>query len=83
LKPLGCIHNEKIGATVRYKGHKWGNHIIDMRSKKVHCVRPFLKEKTITRTEFLKLFNEGYGAERGLNFENIQPEKIIEFITHT
>lgn len=23
LKPLGCIHKEEIGATVRYKDHQW------------------------------------------------------------
>ncbi len=83
LKPLSCVHKEEIGATVRYRDHKWEKHTIDMRPKEVHCVCPFLKEKTITRKNFLKLFNEGYPAERGLNFENIQPEKVIKFITHT
>ena len=53
-----------------------------MHPKEVHCVCPFLKEKTITRMDFLKLFNEGYPAEHGMNFENIQPEKVAEFITH-
>jgi len=75
LKPLSCVHKEEIGATVRYRDHNWEKHIIDMRPKEVHCVCPFLKEKTIMRNDFLTLFNEGYPAERGLNFENIQPEK--------
>ena len=83
LKPLSCVHKEEIGATVRYRDHKWEKHTVDMRPKEVHCVCPFLKEKTITRKDFLTLFNEGYPAERGLNFENIQPEKVIKFITHT
>lgn len=83
LKPLGCVHKEEIGATVRYRDHKWEKCTFDMRPKEIHCVCPFLKEKTITRTDFLQLFNGGYPAERGLNFENIQLEKVAEFITHT
>ena len=83
LKPLGCVHTEEIGATVRYRDHKWEKCTFDMRPKEIHCVCPFLKEKTITRTDFLQLFNGGFPAERGLNFENIQLEKVVEFITHT
>ena len=83
LKPLGCVHTEEVGATVRYRDHKWEKCTFDMRPKEIHCVCPFLKEKTITRTDFLKLFNGGYPAERGLNFENIQLEKVAGFITHT
>ena len=82
LKPLGCVHNEEVGATIRYKDHKWKKQTLEMHPKEVHCVCPFLKEKTITRMDFLKLFNEGYPAEHGMNFENIQPEKVAEFITH-
>ena len=83
LRPLGCVHTEEIGATVRYRDHKWEKCTFDMRPKEIHCVCPFLKEKTITRTDFLQLFNGGFPAERGLNFENIQLEKVVEFITHT
>lgn len=83
LRPLSCVHEEEIGATIRYKDHKWEKHTIDMRPKEIHCVCPFLKEKIITRSDFLKLFNEGYSEERGLNFENIKLEKITDFITHT
>ena len=83
LRPLGCVHTEEIGATVRYRDHKWEKCTFDMRPKEIHCVCPFLKEKTITRTDFLQLFNGGFPAERGLNFENIKLEKVVEFITHT
>ncbi|WP_292378261.1 MAP7 domain-containing protein [Methanosarcina sp. UBA289] len=83
LKPLSCVHKEEIGATVRYRDYKWEKHIIDMRPKEVHCVYPFLKEKAITRSEFLRLSEESYSAEHGVNFENIAPEKLIDFLTHT
>ncbi len=83
LKPRGCVHREEIGATVRYKDHSWEKHTLDMRPKVVHCVCPFLKEKAITRSEFLKLYDTGNSAEHGLNFENISPEKLVEFLSHT
>ena len=83
LKPRGCVHREEIGATVRYKDHSWKKHTLDMRPKDIHCVCPFLKEKAITRSEFLKLYDTGNSAEHGLNFENISPEKLIEFLSQT
>ncbi len=83
LKPRGCVHREEIGATVRYKDHSWEKHTLDMRPKEIHCVCPFLKEKAITRSEFLKLYDTGNSAEHGLNFENISPEKLVEFLSHT
>ncbi|WP_440955524.1 SUMF1/EgtB/PvdO family nonheme iron enzyme [Methanosarcina sp. Mfa9] len=83
LKPRGCVHREEIGATVRYKDHSWEKHTLDMRPKEIHCVCPFLKEKAITRSEFLRLYDTGYSAEHGLNFENISPEKLVEFLSHT
>ncbi|AKB25032.1 serine/threonine kinase [Methanosarcina sp. MTP4] len=83
LKPRGCVHREEIGATVRYKDHSWEKHTLDMRPKEIHCVCPFLKEKAITRSEFLRLSDTGNSAEHGLNFENISPEKLVEFLSHT
>ncbi len=83
LKPRGCVHREEIGATVRYKDHSWEKHTLDMRPKVIHCVCPFLKEKAITRSEFLRLYDTGNSAEHGLNFENISPEKLVEFLSHT
>jgi len=71
LKPLGCIHKENIGATVIYKDHQWKKHTIEMKPKEVHCVCPFLKEKSIKRADFLTLSKNGYLEERGVNFEGI------------
>ncbi len=83
LKPLGCIHKEEISATVRYKDHKWKKYTEEMRSKEVHCVCPFLKEKSITRADFLKLSNSGYLEEHGINFEGIDVGELVSFISHT
>ena len=83
LKPLGCIHKEEITATIRYKDHLWQRHTLEMRAKEVHCVCPFLKEKSITRADFLALSNSGYLEERGLNFEGITVAKLVDFILHT
>ncbi len=83
LKPLGCIHKEEIGATVLYKDHQWKKHTLEMRPKEVHCVCPFLREKSITRAEFLNLSKSGYSADRGINFENISIDKLMDFLSHT
>ncbi len=83
LKPLGCVHQEEIGAIVLFRDHKWEKHTLDMRPKEIHCVCPFLKEKSITRSDFLKLSDEGYSAEHGVNFENIALEKLVEFLSHS
>ncbi|HIH44274.1 MAG TPA: hypothetical protein HA257_04095, partial [Candidatus Methanoperedenaceae archaeon] len=83
LKPLGCIHKENIGATIIFKDHQWKKHTIEMHPKEVHCVCPFLKEKSIQRAEFLTLSNSGYLEERGVNFEGIDVDKLVEFLSHT
>jgi glycine betaine/proline transport system substrate-binding protein len=54
-----------------------------MNPKEVHCVCPFLKEKSIKRSDFLTLSKSGFFEERGVNFEGITVEKLVEFITHT
>jgi formylglycine-generating enzyme required for sulfatase activity len=83
LKPRGCIHKEEIGATVRYKDPQWNRHSVEMQPKEVHCVCPFLKEKAITRADFLSLSNSGYLEERGVNFEAIAVDKVVDFLLHT
>ncbi len=83
LKPLGCVHKEEIGATVLYKDHQWKKHTVEMRPKEVHCVCPFLKEKSITRADFLRLSNSGSLEERGVNFDGITVDKLVDFIGHT
>ena len=83
LKPRGCIHKEEIGAVVIYKDHQWKRHTQEMRPKEVHCVCPYLKEKSITRADFLALSNSGYLEEQGVNFEGISDNKLVDFIFHT
>ena len=83
LKPLGCIHKEEIAATIRYKDHQWKRHTLEMQPKEVHCVCPFLKEKSITRDQFLTLLDSGYLEERGINFEGIAVDKVVDFLHHT
>ena len=83
LKPRGCIHKEEIAATIRYKDHQWKRHTLEMRPKEVHCVCPFLKEKSITRADFLTLSDSGYFEERGINFEGITADKVVDFLFHT
>ncbi len=69
LKPLGCIHKENISATIIFKDHQWKKHVEQMRPKEVHCMCPFLKEKSIKRSDFLAMSHSGFMEERGLNFE--------------
>ena len=83
LKPRGCIHKEEIAATIRYKDHQWNRHTLEMQPKEVHCVCPFLKEKSITRADFLTLLDSGYIEERGINFEGITVDKVVDFLYHT
>ncbi|RZN40283.1 MAG: hypothetical protein EF813_03420 [Methanosarcinales archaeon] len=83
LKPRGCIHKEEIGAIVLYRDHQWNRHTLEMQSKEVHCVCPFLKEKSITRAEFLTLLDSGYIEERGINFEGTTVDKVVGFLHHT
>ncbi len=83
LKPLGCVHKEQIGATVIYKDPQWKKHTEEMRPKEVHCVCPFMREKAITRADFLKLSSAGHFEERGVNFEGVNSEKMVSFLAHT
>ena len=83
LKPLGCVHKEEIAATIRYKDHQWRRHTLEMQPKEVHCVCPFLKEKAITREDFLSFLDFGYLEERGINFEGIAVDKVVDFLYHT
>ncbi|MCJ7625094.1 MAG: hypothetical protein MUO76_16460, partial [Anaerolineaceae bacterium] len=81
LKPLGCVHKENIEATIMYRDHKWEKHVVTMRPKEVHCVCPFLKEKTITQNEFYDLSNAGHSVEAGLNFQGVNVEQLTSFMT--
>lgn len=83
LQPKGCIHKEDVGATIRYKDHEWNKHVVEMRPKEVHCVCPFLKEKSISRAEFLTLSKSGYSIDSGVNFENIGFSKVMDSLINT
>ena len=80
LAPLGCIHNEKIDAIVRYKDHTGETHTVQMRSKEVHCVCPFLKEKPMHEGEFAELAAKSKQIAEGLSFSGISPSEIAAFI---
>ena len=83
LKPLGCVHKENVGATVLYKDHTWEKHVESMRPKEVHCVCPFLKEMSITRSKFLELSTAGHSAEAGINFEGVTVDQLSSFLMQT
>ena len=80
LKPLGCVHKENVGATVLYKDHTWEKHVESMHPKEVHCVCPFLKEMSITRSKFLELSTAGHSIEAGINFEGVTVDQLTTFL---
>ncbi|CAG0949694.1 Amicyanin-alpha [Methanosarcinales archaeon] len=82
LKPLGCIHNENMSATVSFKDQQLQKHTLEMRPKEVHCISPFLKEKFIPRAEFLTISKTGFSEERGMNYEGITVDKLEIFLLH-
>ncbi|MCG2738300.1 MAG: hypothetical protein L6282_18115 [Candidatus Methanoperedenaceae archaeon] len=83
LKPLGCVHKEEINAIVVYKDHQWKKHVEQMRPREVHCVCPFLKEKSIKRADFLTMSQSGFMEERGVSFEGISVDKLVDFLANT
>lgn len=83
LKPLSCVHNEKIGATVIYKNSRWEKQNLEVRPKEIHCICPFLQEKQIGRSDFLKLLGSGYSVENSVHFENLSIGQLIEFLSYT
>ena len=83
LKPMGCVHKENVGATVLYKDHKWEKHVESMHPKEVHCVCPFLKEMSITRSKFLELSAAGHSIEAGINFEGVTVDQLTSFLMQT
>ena len=83
LKPLGCIHKVKIGATIRYKDHTGKRYTIEMYPKEVHCVCPFLMGKQMAKSEFFELLNTGQSVEMGLDFRGVSFEQLTSFFDHT
>jgi hypothetical protein len=80
LTPLGCIHNEKLDATIFYKDYTGEKQTVQMRPKEVHCVCPFLREKAMREGEFAELANKCEYIQEGLSFSGIAVNEITEFI---
>ena len=80
LTPRGCVHNEKIDATIIYRDHTGERRTVQMRGKEVHCVCPFLREKALTEGEFAELAAESGHIEEGLSFSGIAVYEAAAFI---
>ena len=80
LTPRGCVHNEKIDATIIYRDHTGKRRTEQMRGKEVHCVCPFLREKALTEGEFAELAAESGQIEEGLSFSGIAVYEAAAFI---
>ncbi|PXF60827.1 MAG: hypothetical protein C4B59_07515 [Candidatus Methanogaster sp.] len=80
LTPRGCVHNEKIDATIIYRDHTGKRCTVQMRGKEVHCVCPFLREKALTEGEFAELAAESRHIEEGLSFSGIVVYEAAAFI---
>ena len=83
LKPLGCVHKVNIEALISYRDPKYEKHVETMHPKEVHCVCPFLKQKTMSIGEFLELLKSGHRAETGLNFQGVSTDKLVHFLEQT
>ncbi len=79
LTPLGCVHREEINALITYRDATGNRHTVQMRSKEVHCVCPFLKEKPMREGEFAELATKSKHIEEGLSFSGIRPSEIAAF----
>ena len=80
LTPITCVHNEKIGATIRYNDHTGERRTEQMRPKEVHCVCPFLKEKAIREGRFAELAAKSEYIDAELSFSGIDVSKIADLI---
>ncbi|KXS43908.1 MAG: glycine betaine/proline transport system substrate-binding protein [Methanolobus sp. T82-4] len=76
LKPLGCVHNEHVDATITYRDHTYEKHVLTMSPKEIHCVCPFLRAKSMSMNEYLELFKSGHSTETGINFEGISADQL-------
>ncbi len=83
LKPLGCIHNEQINALITYKDHTGKKQTLHMRPKEVHCVCPFLKEKTMSEGEYSRLAKSSEFVQEGISFKGISIDDLAKFIGET
>ena len=80
LKPLSCVHNETIDAIIKYSDHKGKQHSMKMQPLEVQCVYPFLKEKIMQESEFVKLSLNSKHIEEGISFIGISVNEIVDII---
>jgi glycine betaine/proline transport system substrate-binding protein len=80
LKPLSCVHNETIDAIIKYSDHKGKQHSMKMQPLEVQCVYPFLKEKIMQESEFVKLSLNSKHIEEGISFIGIGVNEIVDII---
>lgn len=83
LKPLTCIHEQQINALITYKDHKFEKHTVHMRPKKVHCVKPHLKEKHITEVEYSRLAASSEFVQEGISFKGITVDDLAKIMDET
>nr|WP_321496865.1 hypothetical protein [uncultured Methanolobus sp.] len=80
LKPVTCVHNETIKASIIYHDANREKHMAAVQSKEVHCICPFLRPKAITKNEFFQLSAACYSTDTGMNFEGIDAKKLTSFL---
>ena len=83
LKPLGCIHNEQINALITYKDHTGKKQTLHMHPKEVHCVCPFLKEKSMSEGEYGRLAGNSEFIQEGISFKGISIDELANFMGET
>ena len=80
LKSQSCVHSEKIDAYITYFDYKGKVHKIEVRPLEIHCVYPFLKEKIMQESEFVKLSRNNKHVEEGLFFIGISVNEFVDII---
>jgi len=83
LKPMACIHQEKINALIAYRDHRGNKQTTRMRPMEVHCVHPFLKGIDMTPDEYIRFTENNPHLEDGISFEGVSVEDIIEIVNTT
>ncbi|NMG82603.1 MAG: PQQ-binding-like beta-propeller repeat protein [Methanosarcinales archaeon] len=83
LKPMACIHQEKISALITYRDHLGNKQTTRMRPKELHCVFPFLKGIDTTPDEYIRFTESGYHREDGISFDGVSIDDMIRIIDTT
>lgn len=83
IKPLICIHNKQINALITYRDHVGNKHSQQMRSKEVHCIIPFLKERPMAEAEYRNLSENSELLQEGISFNGISVDEMAQFLYET